>query len=255
MISNSRLKQLAGYKLSKNCNNDNVFVVEGEKIAAEALLANLHIVTLCATAEWLAQNQGLWAAKVPADAIFEVADNELKRLSNLQTPNKVWLLVQQPAVQPLEPASDGLAIALDRIQDPGNMGTIIRIADWFGIRHVVCSTGTVNYLNPKVIQASMGSVFRTAVHYTQLTDFLAQCRQRHTAVCGTFINGDNIYTAQLPQNAVVVIGNESKGIDPDLLPFINTRLSIPNIGGTCESLNASVATGIVCSEFCRRNGF
>lgn len=252
MISNTRLKQLAKYRLSKNCNNDNVFVVEGEKIAAEALIANLHIVALCATADWLSQHRSLFSARVPADAVFEVANDELKRLSNMQNPNKVWLLAQQPDVQPVETAFDGLTIALDHIQDPGNMGTIIRIADWFGIRHIVCSTGTVNCLNPKVIQASMGSVFRTAVHYTHLPDFLAQCRQRHTAVCGTFIDGDNIYTAQLPQNAVVVIGNESKGIDNDLLTFINTRLAIPNIGGTCESLNASVATGIVCSEFCRR---
>ncbi|MBR5029341.1 MAG: RNA methyltransferase, partial [Bacteroidales bacterium] len=252
MISNAKLKQFASFRLAKNCAAENVFVVEGEKMAYEALLSGLRIRALCATDQWLADNSEKVAEQVSPYDIYEVSDAELERLSNMQTPNKVWLLVQTPEESPLETALGGLSLVLDRIQDPGNMGTILRIADWFGVRHVVCSHDTVNYLNPKVVQASMGSVFRTQVHYAELETFLTMSHNRGIAVYGALLDGVDIYHAETQSDAVLVIGNESKGISKELERLITHKISIPNYGGTCESLNASVAAGILCAEFRRR---
>ena len=252
MISNAKLKHFANFRLAKNCADENVFVVEGEKMAGEALRSNFRIKALCATYDWLDNNQDKVAERLSLCDIYEVSEMELKRISNMQTPNKVWILVQKPDESHLETVLSGLVLVLDRIQDPGNMGTILRIADWFGVRHVVCSRDTVNYLNPKVVQASMGSIFRIQVHYTDLESFLTMSHNKGITVYGAFLGGADIYNSPIKPNAVLVIGNESKGISKNLESCITHKISIPNFGGTCESLNASVATGIICAEFRRR---
>lgn len=231
------------YKQTKACEEQSVFVVEGVKMVEELLRSDVPVKAICATFEWFSHHQN---AIPEAVECYEVGAAELERLSLQKSPNAVWALAERPALAPLADSDCPLVLALDHIQDPGNMGTIIRTADWFGIRQVVCSVDTVSCYNPKVVQATMGGIFRTQIHYADLASYLSTCGR---AVCGALLHGNNAFTASLPQRAVLVVGNESKGISEHILPLIAQRLTIPNIGGTCESLNASVATGILCSLF------
>ena len=249
MISKSKLKELSVYKQQKRCDEERVFVVEGVKMCGEALAANLPIRVLCATNSWLAQHPSL-----PSSAqVFEADCDALERLSNFRTPNEVWLLAERPNFQFLN-FNFQLSIALDHLQDPGNMGTIIRTCDWFGIRHIVCSEGTVSCYNPKVVQSTMGGLFRTMVEYTDLPQYLASCGR---PVLGAVLDGDNIWDAGHPlrlpgEGAVLVIGNESRGISPEVQRHLTRRLLIPNLGGTAESLNASVACAILIAQLLQK---
>ena len=252
MISKAKLKDFASYRMQKKCDEEQVFVVEGPKLAKEALLSKVKVSVICCTSDWYNENKDLVDSKVLSENVYEITDIELERLSQLKTPNKVWLLVQNVENEPLEKSFGGLTLVLDKIQDPGNLGTIIRIADWFGIRHVVCSKDTVNCFNTKVVQATMGGIFRTNVYYTNLEEYLTECQKREIPVYGTLLSGENVYNIDLQQDGVLVVGNESKGISEEVQKFVSHKVSIPNFGGTCESLNASVATGIFCSEFFRR---
>lgn len=252
MISKTKLKDFAAYRMQKKCDEDGAFVVEGPKLAREALLSRADIKAVCCTQDWYAENRSLVEEKVFSENVFEITEPELERLSQLRTPNKVWMLVGNMQNEPIEDSFGGLTLVLDKIQDPGNLGTIIRIADWFGIRHLVCSEDTVNCFNSKVVQSTMGGIFRTNVHYADLEGYLGECRKREIPVYGTLLSGESVYDADMRKNGVLVIGNESKGISENVKKFISHEISIPNFGGTCESLNASVATGIVCSEFFRR---
>ena len=248
MISKTKTRELAVYKQQKVCDEESVFVVEGVKMCEEVLAANLPIKTICATNLWLSEHPFL-----PSDAeVFEVDDNALERLSNLRTPNEVWMLLPRPVVQTVS-GHPSLTLALDHLQDPGNMGTIIRTADWFGIRRIVCSEGTVSCYNPKVVQSTMGSLFRTEIIYTDLPSFLSECGM---PVYGALLDGDNIWGESHPLHlqpggSVLVIGNESRGITPEVQQFVTHRVMIPNIGGTAESLNASVACAILIAELIR----
>ena len=146
-----------------------------------------------------------------------------------------------------------LSLALDNIQDPGNLGTIVRLADWFGIEHIICSNGTVDIYNPKAIQATMGAISRVKVHYTDLPSFLS--KQKETPIYGTFLNGNDMYQEELTPDGIIVMGNEGNGISEQTATCINRRLYIPNYPkgrATSESLNVAMATGIICSEFRRR---
>ena len=246
MISKNKLKELAAYRLQKRCDEEAVFVVEGVKMAAEAMASGFAIKVVCATGEWLTSH-----AITAAGEVYEVSQAELERLSNFKTPNQVWMLVERETsdVSPLTP----LTLALDKIQDPGNMGTIMRTADWFGIRHIVCSRDTVSCYNPKVVQASMGAVFRTQVDYVDLPQWLASCGM---PVYGASLQGAPLSTfnfdstrsstsAQLSTPKILLIGNESRGISPEAMAQVTHPVLIPNLGGTAESLNASVAAGIL----------
>ena len=244
MISKNRLKELCTYKQQKHCVEAHLYVVEGPKMAHEALLTHAPIQIICATQQWLALNASIVPSGVQS---HEVTETDLARLSHETTPNQVWMLVQRPV--PTEPATEGLILALDNLQNPGNLGTIIRIADWFGIRHIVCSHDTADCYNPKVVQATMGAIFRTEVHYTDLPLFLSRCP---LPIYGAALDGEDIRTTTLPLYAVIVIGNESHGINPHVAPYLTRRILIPNIGHTCESLNAAVAAGILCYEFTRQ---
>ena len=247
MISKTKLKELAVYKQQKVCDEQAVFVVEGVKMCEEAIAANYPIKVICATNLWLSQHPVL-----PQNAeVIEVDPTALERLSSLRTPNEAWMLLQRPDEQ--LPTEEGPVLALDHLQDPGTLGTIIRTADWFGVRHIVCSEGTVSCFNPKVVQATMGSIFRTHLTYTPLPDYLRRCGR---PVYGAMLHGISIWNDDHPLRlppggAVLVIGNESRGITPEVQQCLTTPVTIPNPGGTAESLNASVACAILLAEMVR----
>ena len=214
-------------------------------MAAEAMASGFAIRTICATEEWIATHE--------VDAIsevYEVSQSELERLSNMRTPNQVWMMVERTDSIGIEMGSSALVLALDRLQDPGNMGTIMRTADWFGIRHIVCSHDTVSCFNPKVVQSSMGAVFRTKVEYVDISQWLASCGM---PVYGASLQGKPLSRNGNPldsnTSAVLLIGNESRGISPEAMEYVTHPILIPNIGGTAESLNASVAAGILMHYF------
>lgn len=265
MISKAKLKELAVYKQQKRCDDESVFVVEGVKMCDEILSANLPIKVLCATNLWFSKHN--FAPN--NDTFFEVDSEALERLSGMKTPNEVWMLLDRSAVSRCErgtstdrsavseklrhsSAEAPLILALDHLQDPGNLGTIIRTADWFGIRHIVCSHGSVSCFNPKVVQSTMGGLLRTTIEYCDLPQYLSRCGK---PVFGALLDGESIWggkTLSLPEEgAVLVIGNESRGITPKVQQYVTHRVTIPNLGGTAESLNASVACAILCAELCK----
>ena len=222
-----------------------LFIAEGEKLVGELRASHLRVRKIFAL-----------------DGIFEgsevevVAPRDMERLSQLKTASNSLAIVEIPRYDlATARAAEGLTLALDEVQNPGNMGTIIRLADWFGIRDVVCSEGSADCFNPKVVQATMGAILRVRVHYTDLGKYLANAAERGRAICGTFLDGENIYDAELPASAVVVMGNEGRGIRPETARAVTRRLFIPPYPADrrgSESLNVAMATGIVCSEFRRR---
>ena len=241
MISKNKLRDLTAYRLQKRCDEEAVFVVEGPKMAAEATASGFVVRVVCATGEWLSAH----ADSTVAGDVYEVSNAELERLSNFKAPNQVWMLVEREVASGQRPMSSGqLVLALDCLQDPGNMGTIMRTADWFGVRHIVCSRDTVNCYNPKVVQATMGAIFRTQVDYVDLPQWLAACGM---PVYGASLQGAPLstYNYQPSTPKVLLIGNESRGISPEAMAAVTHPILIPNIGGTAESLNASVAAGIL----------
>ena len=241
MISKNKLKELAAYRQQKRCDEEAVFVVEGPKMAAEAMASGFAVKVLCATAEWRAESG---ERRVESGEFYEVSQAELERLSNMRTPNQVWMLVERPDNSSLITHHSSLVLALDRIQDPGNMGTIMRTADWYGIRHIVCSQDTVSCYNPKVVQASMGAIFRTRVDYVDLPQWLAGCGM---PVYGATLDGEPIteLSSRNTEPSVLLIGNEGRGISAEALAAVTRPVTIPNRGGTAESLNASVAAAIL----------
>ena len=244
MISKNKLKELTAYRLQKRCDEEAVFVVEGPKMAAEAMASGMHIRVVCATSEWREESGERRVESGEWEEFYEVSQAELERLSNFKSPNQVWMLVERREESGERRVESGLVLALDHLQDPGNMGTIMRTADWFGVRHIVCSRDTVSCYNPKVVQASMGAVFRTWVEYVDLPQWLASCGM---PVYGASLQGEPI-TKHLPLNtkhSVLLIGNESRGISPEAMAAVTHPVLIPNLGGTAESLNASVAAGIL----------
>ncbi|MFZ4401601.1 MAG: TrmH family RNA methyltransferase [Bacteroidales bacterium] len=254
MLSKNTIKHLQSLKQNKFRDEFQQFVAEGDKLVTELLSGYFKIIEIFAVKEWLSLHK-------IADhiAVTEVSVSELERISGLTTPNMVVALLEIPQTKFIDAAVfDKLILMLDEIKDPGNLGTIIRIADWFGISNIICSNHTVDVYNPKVVQATMGSIARVNVQYTDLKAFL-QTLPKDIPVYGTLLNAENIYTKELSKNGIIMIGNESKGIADDLLPFITQKLFIPsyaeNSGNKAESLNASVATAIVCAEFKRRMFF
>ena len=245
MISKTKLKELCAYRQQKRQDEEGVFIVEGAKMAAEALQWGAEVLCVCATDEWKVEN-GKWKE------FYEVSQAELERLSLMRTPNQVWMLVKREAAVPGGLSTfhfplSTLTLALDRLQDPGNMGTIMRTADWYGVRHIVCSRDTVSCYNPKVVQASMGAIFRTQVEYVDLPKWLAECGM---PVFGASLQGRTLSTFhfQLSTPKVLLIGNESRGISPEAMAQVTHHVLIPNRGGTAESLNAAVAAAILMDK-------
>jgi TrmH family RNA methyltransferase len=233
----------------KGRKEDGVFLAEGNKIVGE-LVNCFECLFLAATPEWLSQHPGVRALEV-----CEVSHDELSKASLLKTPQQVLGVFRQPQYEADKSVVErSLCLALDDVQDPGNLGTIIRIADWFGIEDIFCSRGTVDVYNPKVVQATMGAIARVRVHYVDLPEFIASMGS--TPVYGTFLDGKDMYGCQLSGNGLIVMGNEGNGISSEIERMVNNKLYIPNYPAeraTSESLNVAVATAIVCAEFRRRN--
>lgn len=249
MIPRARIKWIKSLELRKYRLQHNAFVAEGPKLVGELLPYSTPLY-VAATREWLAQNRHLLER---AEAVDEVTQEELERTSLLRSPQSVVAVMPIPE-RKLDIAllQNNLVIALDGIQDPGNLGTILRIADWFGIHHVLCSEGTADVYNPKCVQACMGALARVKVHYCNLPEML---KSADMPVYGTFLDGTDIYTEALSPNGIIVMGNEGSGISKEVEAEVDRRLYVPNfpVGShTTESLNVAVATGIVCAEFTRR---
>lgn len=248
MISKNKIKYIRSLELKKNRNKEGKFVAEGFKVVDD-LLALQPADLIVATQEWL-------HGKHLADQteVIEVTEEELKKVSFLQHPQQVLAVFKQAQDGDFSINTQELSLALDGVQDPGNLGTIIRIADWFGITHIYCSQDTADVYNPKVVQATMGSIARVKVEYGNLLA-LVESLPADVPVYGTLLDGDNIYQQQLENRGLIVMGNEGKGISPALAKKVNRRLLIPNFPegrATADSLNVAIATAITCSEF-RRN--
>lgn len=257
MISKNKIKYIHSLELKKNRNKEGKFVAEGHKVVDD-LLALQPADLIVATEEWLK------GKTLPAQTeVIEVTDEELRKVSFLQHPQQVLGIFEQAGskqkcaseTNPL-PEIDlkQLNLALDGVQDPGNLGTIIRIADWFGIEHIYCSQDTADVYNPKVVQATMGSIARVKVEYVDLHQLISSLPEG-TPVYGTMLDGDNIYEEKLENHGIIVMGNEGKGISKEIAQKVNRRLLIPNypLGRpTADSLNVAIATAITCAEFRRQ---
>ncbi|MBQ2392931.1 MAG: RNA methyltransferase [Alistipes sp.] len=223
---------------------EQLFVAEGEKLISEIGSSSLRIRKIFAL-------EGLFDG--PETEV--VSRKDMERLSLLKTPSKALALVEQPHYPLPRPSAERLMLALDEVQNPGNLGTIIRLADWFGIEEIICSKNSADCFNPKVVQATMGAILRVRVHYVDLPDFLRQAAEAGTPLYGTFLEGDNLYDAPITKGGIVVMGNEGRGVSEEVANLISHRLFIPPYPAdsrTSESLNVAMATGIICAEFRRR---
>jgi len=247
MLTKATAKLIQSLKDKRARQESGLFVVEGTKTVTELAGSKIKVKSLFATAGWLQDNQHLFTNKAE---IVEVSEQQLHQLSFMQSPQQVLALAHIPHQSlPARDIASQFVLALDTIQDPGNLGTIIRIADWYGIRHILCSPGCADVYNPKVIQATMGSFMRVQLHYLSLAEFFAEHRP---TVLGAFMNGQNLHKAQLPASGILLIGNEGSGINAELQPYITAAITIPRIG-EAESLNAGVATAIICDAWARQH--
>ena len=239
MIPKSQLKYIQSLGQKKHRDDHHVFIAEGPKLVAEFLQYHpSQIQTIFATESWMKDRSSLY----PAIDFVVVSDKELERISQLVTPHDVLAVCRQFEIR--EPVVQGkLTLVLDEINDPGNMGTIIRIADWFSISQVICSLGCVDLYNPKTVQASMGSIARVSIYYTELVQWV---KQQQIPVYAAIIGGNDVRAMKKPEQGLIVIGNESRGIRQEILQRADEKISIPGKGGA-ESLNAAVATGIILS--------
>lgn len=239
MLSKSQIKLITSLKQKKYRFQHGFFVAEGTKTIQELLQSNLELYALYTTESF----------NIDAKDDILISEADLQRISFLTTPNKSLAIFKIPKPQPVNP--DNLILALDAVRDPGNLGTIIRLCDWFGISDLVCSRETVDCFNPKVIQATMGSIARVNISYMNLEDFFEQTA---LSVFGAYMEGDNVYDKNLPKNGILVMGNEANGISKTIEASITEKISIPRFGSlkATESLNVATATSILLSEFKRR---
>ena len=238
MISKNQIKFVHQLEQKKYRKKEGLFVAEGPKVVGDLLRAGFNAQEIYATKEW--NNNGMHAQ--------EVTDEELRKVSFLQHPQQVLALFEIPSAK--LSSDSALSLALDDVQDPGNLGTIIRIADWFGISTIYCSENTVDAWSPKVVQATMGSIARVNIIYIDLKELIQNAK---VPVYGTLLDGQNIYTQELSQDGIIVMGNEGNGISQAIRPLINRKLLIPQFHEGPESLNVAIATAITCSEFRRRS--
>jgi TrmH family RNA methyltransferase len=256
MLSGNQIKHIHSLKQKKFRDIHRQFLAEGSKLALEILKSPYRVVAVYALADWLQRNESILITnKIP---FTEISAGEMERITALSSPGPVLAVAEIPAEQSL-PDSDshGLALVLDDIKDPGNLGTIIRIADWFGIASVICSESTVDLYNPKVIQATMGSVARVRIHYRNLPEYLSSV-DPEIKIYGAFAEGENIYSMHLDPKGIILIGSESFGISPAVASKVTHRICIPYYSHAkdrdhAESLNASIAAAIICAEFRRRD--
>ena len=251
-LSKNKIKYLNSLNLKKNRDKEGVFIAEGVKLVGDLLpyfKAKIIVADAsCAVADY-----------AKAEELIEVDGiDEMKKISALSTPSPVYAVFYRPQYslnihECLK--NNELMLALDSVQDPGNLGTIIRIADWFGIKYILCSKSTVDVYNSKTVQSTMGALARVEVHYVDLAEVIAICKENNFPIYGTFLDGKSVYDRELSAQGIIVMGNEGNGISPSIESLITDKLLIPSFPAgsvTSESLNVAVATAIICSEFRRR---
>lgn len=247
-LSKNKIKYIRSLGEKKFRNEYNTFVAEGTKLVFD-LLDTCRCQLIAALPSVLASHPEL-----KAEEVITADESELKKATFLKTAPQIMGIFYRPSqeIEKIDPYNQ-LCLVLDGIQDPGNMGAIVRIADWFGIEYIICSNDTVDIFNPKTVQATMGAIARVKVLYTDIAGFLQQ--QSHLPTYGTFLEGEDIYTTALSGNGFIVMGSEGKGIGSEIEKLINKKLFIPNFPAgraTSESLNVAAATAITCAEFRRR---
>lgn len=252
MLSKNKVKYIHSLELKKYRNECDAFVAEGNKLVAD-MLDTFECELLLAKPSWMATQGDLKVTELIA-----ADDEDIQKASFLKSPQDVLAIFKRPAWQlsAVNPTTQ-LVLALDGIQDPGNLGTIIRLADWFGIEHIVCSLDTVDVFSPKTVQATMGALAHVKVHYTELDGFLKTYKALSVPLYGTFLDGENMYTKNLSETGILIMGNEGNGVRPSIEVLVNEKLYIPSYPAereTSESLNVAIATAVVCAEFRRRQG-
>ena len=253
MISNAQSKLVRSLHQKKYRQEEGLFIAEGEKVVNDLIASGWKVKFLFGTDEYLAKNKEHLASLKDA-VVVEAGEKELEKISALTTAPPVLAVAYIPNdVTPIN-YDAGLKLVLDEIKDPGNLGALLRIADWFGITEVICSENCVDAFNPKVVQGAMGSLFHLDVHFVNLEDvFRKNASAKKLPVYGTLLEGENIFEAKLSADGFIVMGNESIGISAGVKPFITHALRIPDfskgVNGKPESLNVSVAAGIVCALF------
>jgi RNA methyltransferase, TrmH family len=241
MVSKNQIKLISSLHQKKYRIAHQLFIAEGVKGINELLQSNFELEHLYVTIDEF--------KSVSTTQKTVISDADLKKISALTTPNTCLAVFKIPKEKPL--LNKGLIVALDTIRDPGNMGTILRLCDWFGINQVVCSKETVDLYNPKVVQATMGSIARVNVNYLNLKDFL---ETTSLPIYGTFMNGEDLYNSEITNEGIIILGNEANGISKEIEALVTKRVTIPRFGNLqqTESLNVATATAIVLSEFKRR---
>lgn len=232
-MTNNDIKFIRSLGQKKFRDQYGIFVVEGEKMVKEAVASGWDVVAV--------YNRD------------EIGEEAMSRISMLSSPSPSLALVRKPVETSVPDIPSGLCLALDSVRDPGNLGTILRIADWFGVSAIFASPDCAELYNPKVIQASMGSIFRMKVRYCDLADVCRRFRDAGSTIYGTFLEGRNIYDGQLAKDALVVMGNESNGISAGIEALVDRKITIPSFGSGAESLNVAVATAVTVSEFRRQS--
>lgn len=245
MLSKNQIKLLRALQRKKERLHTGFYVVEGKKIVHEIIDSTDDWVELYATKSWLEQ----YPEYASLDNVFEITDKDLAQISSFKTPNEVMLLLRQKEeVDFFEVHSTDIVLALDGIKDPGNMGTIIRLADWFGVGHIICTTDSVDQYNPKVVQSAMGSIRRVNLHYGDLVDMLSQLESHKIYACD--LNGSSIYDTSFKEKAILIMGSESHGISKEVRNIVDHIITIPSVSNTgIDSLNVASATAISLSLF------
>lgn len=252
MLSHNRQKYINSLKLKKYRQQHGAFIVEGEKCVTELLNSNMETICVYAIGEWIERNASSIHNK--KTEIQEITENELKKISDLSTPNQVIAVAKMPNEQ-LSIDTSQMILALDNIKDPGNLGTMARTADWFGITQIICSQNSVDFYNPKAIQATMGSFSRINIKYTNLDEFFS--KNKDIPVYGALLEGPSLANTKFLRSGIILIGSESHGISRNLIDFVNTPIHIPHFTSNssqtlAESLNASIANAIICYEICKQ---
>lgn len=238
MVSKSQIKLITSLQQKKYRDKEGLFIAEGPKIISELRASGLKIHSLFSSE----------AYEDVSERFYSVTTAELQKISALKTANTALAIFEIPTHKTIP--SEGIIVALDAIRDPGNLGTIIRLCDWFGVRQLVCSVDTADCYNPKVVQATMGSIARVEVQYVNLSEYI---QNSDLPVYGGVLEGENVYASVLPKSAIVVVGNEGNGISEEIIQQLTHKITIPQFGATqqTESLNVATATAILLSEFNR----
>lgn len=242
----NEIKNITALHIEKYRKEKRAFLVEGPKMLEETLKSDFKIKAIYAFPGWKTD------LNLAGISVVKISAKELSRISQLKTPNQVVVEVAMKQHEEKLPSADEkLILALDNINNPGNLGTIVRTADWFGIQNIICSQNCVDIYNPKVLQATMGSYTRVNMYYIDLPQYLRKESEK-AEIYGAVVDGESLYNIDLQNKGIIVIGNESQGVSAEITPLIKRRITIPSYGGGAESLNASIAAAVILSEFRRR---